>query len=45
LRGESRSEQIDSLTRPIRALAYLAATSLVFFPVWTLSRWGIRGVL
>lgn len=45
LRGESRSEQIDSLTRPIRALAYLAATSLVFFPVWALSRGGIRGVL
>jgi hypothetical protein len=45
LRGESRSEQIDSLTRPIRALAHLAATSLVFFPVWALSRGGIRGVL
>lgn len=45
LRGESRSEHIDSLTRPIRALAYLVATSLVFFPAWALSRAGIRGVL
>ena len=31
LRGESRSPQIESLTRPARALAYLGATCLAFF--------------
>ena len=31
LRGESRSPQIESLTRPARALAHLGATCLSFF--------------
>jgi len=44
LLGESRSQQIESLTRPVRALMHLAATLLAFFPMWTLSRWGIRSV-
>lgn len=32
LRGESRSPQIESLTRPVRALAHLGATFLAFLP-------------
>ena len=44
LRGESRSPQIESLTRPARALAHLGATCVAFFPKGTLSRWSVRGV-
>ena len=43
LLGESRSQQVESLTRPIRTIVHLVATLLAFFPLWTLSRWGIRG--
>jgi hypothetical protein len=45
LLGESRSQQIESLTRPIRTIVHLVATLLAFFPVCALSRWGIRGFL
>ena len=45
LLGESRSQQVESLTRPIRTIVHLVATFLAFLPVCALSRWGIRGFL
>jgi len=42
--GESRSDQIDSLIGPIRALAHLASNLLVLFPTWSPSRASVRGV-
>ena len=45
LRGESRSPQIESLTRPARALAHLGASFLAFLSTETLSRRSARGVL
>ena len=43
LLGESRSQQVDSLTRPIRTIVHLVVTLVAFSPVWALSRWDIRG--
>ena len=45
LLGESRSQQIESLTRPLRTIVCLVAALLAFLPVWALSRWGVRGFL
>jgi hypothetical protein len=45
LLGEPRSHQVESLTRPIRTIVHLVATLLACFPVWALSRWGIREFL
>ena len=44
LRGESRSPQVESLTRPARALVHLGATCVAFFPKGALSRWSVRAV-
>jgi hypothetical protein len=44
LRGESRSPQVESLTRPARALVHLGATCVAFFPNGALSRWSVRAV-
>jgi hypothetical protein len=45
LLGESRSQQVESLTRPIRTIVHLVATMLAFLPICALSRWGVRGFL
>jgi Lecithin retinol acyltransferase len=45
LLGESRSQQVESLTRPIRTIVHLVATMLAFLPICALSRWGIREFL
>src|SRR5215469_3649860 len=44
LRGESRSDQIDTLIGPIRALAHLTLNLLVLFPTWAPSSESARGV-
>jgi hypothetical protein len=44
LRGESRSPQVESLTRPARALVHLGATCVAYFPKGALSRWTVRAV-